>query len=325
MEFAEVHSSVEFWEVFNRHFTEIKSYVDELDNLQTLRSKVTNLQAFVTASNSILPPYDIRRSQEELDSLNRDIAVASAKTQPEKKFSFSSRSKVKQITKGSVQQPVIDVVTSKLPGLEEISVSTKISSIIEPPPGSCTIVNKDNEMIIIPVQVVEKDSSSKISNNNIPMQLLIRDCNGCTFTLTGTVGTIRLERLDACILFFGPCSTSIYLESCSNCQIFAACHQLRIHKSILSTLYVKCNSHPIIEDCDQLKFAPYIASYEGIDEDMKACGLESAACWDNVIDFRWHRSTPSPHWSVLPIEDRITTVPDTIQGWSILNSSSSSY
>ena len=37
---------------------------------------------------------------------------------------------------------------------------------------------------------------------------------------------------------------------------------------------------------------------------MQAADLTSAACWDNVVDFRWHKTTPSPHWRVIEQTDR---------------------
>ncbi len=79
---------------------------------------------------------------------------------------------------------------------------------------------------------------------------------------TVVLGSIRLENLSDCLIYLSPCCTSCYLENCVNCVICIASHQLRIHKTINSHLYVKCNSHPIIEDCSQLGFAPYdILSY----------------------------------------------------------------
>ena len=53
-------------------------------------------------------------------------------------------------------------------------------------------------------------------------------------------------------------------------------------------------------------FAPYINtnhSYSTIEEDFKVADLVNAACYDNVVDFRWHKSTQSPNWYVMPTHD----------------------
>ena len=38
------------------------------------------------------------------------------------------------------------------------------------------------------------------------------------------------------------------------------------------------------------------------------------------MDFRWHRTTPSPHWHVIPPLERIQGLPDEIldAGWSLV-------
>lgn len=48
--------------------------------------------------------------------------------------------------------------------------------------------------------------------------------------------------------------------------------------------------------------------------------MQRAACWDNVVDFRWHRNTPSPHWSVIPRPERISELASNLLdgGWSVV-------
>jgi hypothetical protein len=43
--------------------------------------------------------------------------------------------------------------------------------------------------------------------------------------------------------------------------------------------------------------------------------LCTATNWANVVDFRWHRSTQSPNWSVLPEEERAAYIE--AAGWGI--------
>ena len=47
----------------------------------------------------------------------------------------------------------------------------------------------------------------------------------------------------------------------------------------------------------------------------QVAGLQDSFCWDNVVDFRWHRSTKSPHWEVLADMDRLKSIP--VSGWSV--------
>ena len=46
-------------------------------------------------------------------------------------------------------------------------------------------------------------------------------------------------------------------------------------------------------------FAPYKVVYADLQTDLATAGLIDAACWDNVIDFSWHRATQSPNWHII--------------------------
>ena len=109
----------------------------------------------------------------------------------------------------------------------------------------------------------------------------------------------------------------MYLESCSNCEVYIACHQLRIHKCIDCLFYVRCNSHPIIEDCTHVGFAPYSLTYAGIEDDYVTAGLVDAHHWDDVVDFRWHKSTKSPNWYIIPSE-KIPVISGVFHNWSTI-------
>jgi hypothetical protein len=52
-------------------------------------------------------------------------------------------------------------------------------------------------------------------------------------------------------------------------------------------------------------FAPYALQYEQWEADMSKAGLSQAGCWDNVVDFRWHKTEASPNWFVIPESERI--------------------
>ena len=93
------------------------------------------------------------------------------------------------------------------------------------------------------------------------------------------MGSIRLENISNSIIYLGPCSTSCYLENCHNNIICISSHQFRIHNTTNTHLYVKCNSHPIIEDCLGLGFANYsMLYYENIENHIKVCVVNVYMC-----------------------------------------------
>mmetsp|Transcript_7243 Transcript_7243/g.12041 ORF Transcript_7243/g.12041 Transcript_7243/m.12041 type:complete len:138 (+) Transcript_7243:2-415(+) len=126
----------------------------------------------------------------------------------------------------------------------------------------------------------------------------------CIKSRPSLLGSVRIEQVSDCNIYLGPCCTSVYIDSVNQCQIHTSCHQLRIHECHSCQLYVKVQSHPIIEDCTKMGFAPFAYAYPKIDADTQSAALSAAKCWDNVVDFRWHKSTPSPNWYVIPDEER---------------------
>lgn len=69
-------------------------------------------------------------------------------------------------------------------------------------------------------------------------------------------------------------------------------------------VYLWCGSKPIVEDCSGVRFAPLVL--EGLEEGKNL--------WDQVEDFKWLRMEQSPHWSVIPEEERRSDWKDVAEG-----------
>lgn len=172
------------------------------------------------------------------------------------------------------------------------------------PEGAYVIKNHDSETVTL--------SSSPVSAKFA--QLFIQNVKNSVISLLFLSGSVRIENCDHSQVFLGPCQTSVYLESCHHCTIYAASHQLRIHNCTHVTLYVLCQSHPIIEDCQHMIFAPYPLTplqpepeYLTLQEDLVKANLREAVGnnkWREVVDFNWHKVEPSPNWSILVIKEQ---------------------
>ena len=60
-----------------------------------------------------------------------------------------------------------------------------------------------------------------------------------------------------------------------------------------------------------MQFGPLIAKYDVFDEHAKVAGVSDLAGkshFDCVVDFGWHRATPSPNWRVIPPVERKHTI-----------------
>ncbi|KUI72051.1 Tubulin-specific chaperone C [Cytospora mali] len=76
--------------------------------------------------------------------------------------------------------------------------------------------------------------------------------------------------------------------------------QVRMHECDNVTVYLWCGSHPIIEDCRGIRFAPLPRNY-------LAPGQEGGAenQWDQVDDFNWLKAEASPNWEKLEEENSV--------------------
>ena len=312
--------SASFWAVYNSETAKTKARLDSSslagDELDAIRSHLVEMQKYATESTSILPPYDIRRTQELLDSLGKDLRDSEARLKPKKKFTFSSKSKDKALgasasAGGDGPGPVpTKTESTKTLAVEAAPAASKDAE------GGYTLRDLSKDVVFLTEKELGKNKDS------ILPPLLLTNCTDVVVSARCVLGAARLENCTDCQVFLGPCSTSVYLESCTRCTVFIASHQLRIHKCLGCYLYVRVNSHPIIEDCSQMGFAPYSLMHLELERDMIEAGLRDARCWDNVVDFRWHRTTPSPNWFMIPVADRLSALPHNLAptGWKLVES-----
>lgn len=245
-------------------------------------------------SSSELVPYDVKRSQETYDTLLKDIKALEEKHAPKKKFAFSKAAKASVQTAATAPSASSSSGSGVAPSTPTIAAA---KAAIPLPPGSHVIADNVDQTIALP--------HSPARDLDVACQLLIRRNTNTTIHLPWYCGSVRLEENRDCRIVLGPCATSVYLEGLHNCTVFIASHQLRIHNSHGCRLYVRCASHPIIEDCSDMGFAPYSLRYVAVDADADQAGLTQAKCWDNVVDFRWHKTEASPNWFVIPESERL--------------------
>ncbi|ROW07293.1 hypothetical protein VMCG_03867 [Cytospora schulzeri] len=85
--------------------------------------------------------------------------------------------------------------------------------------------------------------------------------------------------------------------------------QVRMHECVGVTVYLWCGSHPIIEDCRGMRFAPLPGGYlargqqqqqqQQQQEEEGASGGGDVNQWDQVDDFNWLKAEASPNWERL--------------------------
>lgn len=246
----------QFWNEFNAKLIEIKSNIEialTSSKLTEIKMELNKLQSFATHGARILPLYDVKRTQEEIDKILKFYRIKDSEVNPRKKFKFSQRP-----VSSTVDRTFRDTKTST----PIISDSSSSSSLCAAQHSAYVIYNLTSTMSHF-------TSENFVHLNTSTFQLQITQCTRCTITAATQLGSARLESLTDCCILLGPCHSAVYVEKCTNCKIYVICHQLRIHTTHNCEFYVLVNSHPIIEDCTQLIFGPNRSTYGDIASHLK--------------------------------------------------------
>ncbi|CAF0785221.1 unnamed protein product [Adineta steineri] len=165
--------------------------------------------------------------------------------------------------------------------------------------NTVNVINKHDEFIHF--------ESDEVNGKDVAIENL----EHCEIFLKGIPSTLQIKNLHGCIIIVGPCSRSVNIDECHQCEFALACQQLNIHTSDECDFYVHITAQPIIEGCHHCRFAPYNVEYKSKQKDIVQSGLTWAIdYWNNVLDFN-HKipGVHSPNWETIEEEER--------KGWSL--------
>jgi len=249
-------------------------------HLDNIVKKIAEAQKHVSDSSFYLPSYDKKKVQGTVNDLNDQFQSMQDKVLPKKKFGF----------KGKKQQVVAkseDIVDSK-----PVKAASKVFS----DSNDHSVRGKAGERI-------------ELGNNEVDCKdVNLADLKNCTVVIKGHPSTLHMTNIIDTTILCGPVSTSVFIEGCKNSTLALSCQQLRTHSTTNTNIYLHVTSKAIVEDCKDVKFAPYDWAYGGQDEDFKAAGLDRTVNhWDEVGDFNWlAKDKASPNWQIMEQDQRRT-------------------
>lgn len=250
-------------------------------HFDNIKREVNELQRFVVTSSFFLKEFNLRKYLGIVQNLQTKCYELEDRYMPRKKFGFSR----KKIPKSHTQ---------KQDSLDENDASGKIDS------------NKWDEKLF----GFDSKENQVLSIENEELyqrDVALRNLKNCTVVLQGVMATLHLTNLVDCIILSGPVTSSVFVDKCSNCKMVVACQQLRMHTSVKCDIYLHVTSKGIIEDCSQIRTAPYNLLYDDLDKHFNMSTLDKKSNnWDNLDDFNWLApDVPSPNWSILDSTQRI--------------------
>jgi tubulin-specific chaperone C len=118
---------------------------------------------------------------------------------------------------------------------------------------------------------------------------------------------LTLRDISDSLIVSGRVAGPMHITNMRDSVLVVACRQFRMHDSRSVDVYLHCGSRPIIEDCDDVRFAPLPSVYETeeINGEGKGGVAGNGNFWDQVDDFKWLKSEPSPHWRILEQSERV--------------------
>ena len=124
--------------------------------------------------------------------------------------------------------------------------------------SSVAISNHSRLHIILPTSASHATSSGTVSNlRHCAVDLSPPTAAGLGFA------TLTLKNIKDSLIVCGRVNGSVHITGVENSIIVASCRQYRMHGSKNVTVYLHCSSRPIIEDCEQIRFAslpqPYVS------------------------------------------------------------------
>ncbi|KAM7204619.1 Tubulin binding cofactor C domain containing protein [Rhypophila sp. PSN 637] len=157
--------------------------------------------------------------------------------------------------------------------------------------------NHNQKHIILPTPAAQAISSAGGGT--------VTDITNCIIdmsvpTASEPFANMVLKNISASVIVAGHVEGSVHITGVKDSVVVILSRQVRIHECEGVDFYLHCASHPIIEDCRGLRFAPAPGFYATERDTMETNQ------WDQVDDFKWLKSEHSPNWCIMPEEERIS-------------------
>ncbi|RKF64827.1 Tubulin-specific chaperone C [Erysiphe neolycopersici] len=301
------------------------------DAIEHVLGGITELSNYIADASDQISSYDKRVYSDGIKNLQERLRERQLSIAPNSKFQFKSRFRNEFATspKGAEGSTSVEFQMEPIQGLRTpspneafILSSTRSPDEKDSLSGIPAVSKNYNEEISEEAGGVRKPSFSeptKIHLKDHENMHIIQPPPASRATSTGAITKLRGSVVDMSI----PTTTktpfaSLVITDVKNClivggQVAGATHITRALESIIAVsagqvrlhdcedvkIYLYCINRPIIENCNNIQFAPLPKCYLDPSQDL------SANKWDQVEDFNWQKTEHSPNWRILPEEERL--------------------
>ncbi|EOA89754.1 hypothetical protein ACJQWK_02381 [Exserohilum turcicum] len=272
---------------------------------------IDRLSHEVKDASSYLPAYDQRTYSEAIKGLSEKLQTVKNSFDPPKKFSFRNKRKDGGAAPVNTATSTVTTTTTTVSTAKQETSSSSLSAEEAVPSrqenstahqdhastSTSELSHKSSVYISLAPAAPYATSSPVVSH----LARCVVDLSPSTSAADGGApfATLYLRNIKDSLIICGHVSGAVHITHVSNSVVVMACRQFRMHASRNVDIYLHSASRPIFEDCEGLRFAPLPECY--ITPDF----AQSANQWNQIDDFKWLKAEPSPHFSILPENERI--------------------
>lgn len=260
------------------------------DALEHILAAISRLSSEVADAVDVLPPYDLRTYTQVVGALSEQVNETIAKLAPKARFKFKSRS----LSGGAGTTTVKNQALRPLPlgtslnaEAGEASGHDRSSSGLitsQPTKGSnerpaefpthtIHVAGKCGEHLMLSAPTVRGVSAGSVKD----VKRCVVDLRAATDGSDG-FASLALKNVTDSLIVAGDVRGPVHVTGLRNSVVVVVAKQVRLHECNEVDIYLHCGSHPIIEDCKTMRFAPAPATFVSIPCQHRPCsaGLRSS-------------------------------------------------
>lgn len=172
------------------------------------------------------------------------------------------------------------------------------------------ISNQSGLHIILPESAARATSSGSLTDlKDCIVDMSVPTAQGRPFP------GLALKNISNSLIVAGRVSGPVHITGITDSILVVTARQVRIHECRNVDIYLHCGSHPIIEDCTGMRFAPLPHCYVCHPLPLRPSNVHESNMltqrqmteadgavenqWDQVDDFKWLKAGHSPNWTTL--------------------------
>jgi hypothetical protein len=156
------------------------------------------------------------------------------------------------------------------------------------------VISKHHSLhLVLPSSASRATSSGTISN----LQHCVIDLSPAT--ASAPFSALYLKNIKDSLIVCGQVAGAVHITDIGNSVLVISCRQFRMHGSKKVDVYLHSTSRPIIEDCEEVRFAPLPDAF------VTSETPPAVNQWNQIDDFKWLKVESSPNFGLLDEFDRV--------------------